>query len=100
MLDFVIIIYGQVFTYVFVQIFSICMHVCYAQYLKYTYLLTGIFIYIQSVVRLAIPLTDLRLCVMDIRDLDARQRFRLGVGLAKLGLFDLSLKHVWMVAVY
>ena len=51
----------------------------------------------KSVVRLAIPLTDLRLCVMDIRDLDARQRFRLGVGLAKLGLFDLSLKHVWMV---
>ena len=30
--------------------------------------------------------------------MDAKQRFRLGVGLAKLGLFDLSLKHVWLAA--
>ena len=46
-----------------------------------------------------IPMHDLILSGTDIRPyLDAKQRFRLGVGLAKLGLFDLSLKHVWLAA--
>ena len=41
-----------------------------------------------------LPLSDLILAVTDLRPIDAALRFRLGVGLAKLGLFDLSLKHV------
>ena len=43
-------------------------------------------------------LSDLKLAVSELRPLDARQRFRLGVGLAKLGLFDLSLRHVSLSA--
>lgn len=49
-------------------------------------------------VRLASKLGDLSLSVADIRPLNARQRFRLGVGLAKLGLFDMSLRHVSLSA--
>ena len=38
------------------------------------------------------------LATTDIRPLEAKLRFRLGVGLAKLGLFDLSLRHVSLSA--
>jgi hypothetical protein len=49
-------------------------------------------------VRSQLRLSDLLLATIEIRNLDAKQRFRLGVGLAKLGLFDMSLKHVWLAA--
>ena len=52
----------------------------------------------QGGVKTMIPLYDMYLTTSDIRELDAKQRFRLGVGLAKLGLFDMSLKHVWLAA--
>lgn len=50
--------------------------------------------------RIKIPayLSDITLSASDIRSLDSRQRFRLGVGLAKLGLYDLSLRHVSLSA--
>jgi hypothetical protein len=59
----------------------------------------------QGIVRVFAPLSDLAL-VFSLppfqstgkKKLDAQQRFRLSVGLAKLGLFDLSLKHVWLLA--
>ena len=35
---------------------------------------------------------------MNIKDMGTQQRFSLAVGLAKLGLFDLSLRHVWLSA--
>lgn len=53
----------------------------------------------QGGIRLTPKLMDVELSTADIpMHLDARQRFRLGVGLAKLGLFDLSLRHVSMSA--
>lgn len=52
----------------------------------------------QGGVRITVKISDLVLAASDIRVLDARQRFRLGVGLAKLGLFDLSLRHVSLSA--
>ena len=52
----------------------------------------------QGGIRLTSKLADLSLSVSDLRPLDSRQRFRLGVGLAKLGLFDLSLRHVTLSA--
>jgi len=60
----------------------------------------------QGGVRLYPRIQDLQLSASEIHPLDARQRFRLGVGLAKLGLFDLSLRHVklsatpWEVPLY
>lgn len=48
----------------------------------------------QGGIRLVPRLSDIELAVSEIQTLDSRQRFRLGVGLAKLGLFDLSLRHV------
>ena len=52
----------------------------------------------QGAIRSTSKLADLVLSTTDIRPLDARQRFRLGVGLAKLGLFELSLRHVSLSA--
>jgi hypothetical protein len=52
----------------------------------------------QGRVRIPAYLSDISLSASDIRSLDARQRFRLGVGLAKLGLYDLSLRHVSLSA--
>ena len=52
----------------------------------------------QGAIRGTSKLADLVLSTTDIRPLDARQRFRLGVGLAKLGLFELSLRHVSLSA--
>ena len=52
----------------------------------------------QGTIRPNSKLSDLPLSVSEIRSLDSKQRFRLGVGLAKLGLFDLSLRHVSMSA--
>ena len=45
----------------------------------------------QGGVRLYSRLEDLELSASEIHPLDARQRFRLGVALAKLGLFDNNL---------
>ena len=56
--------------------------------------LTFLFSEAQGNVRLHASLSDAVLSSFDIRPIDAQVRFRLGVGLAKLGLFDLSLKHV------
>jgi hypothetical protein len=52
----------------------------------------------QGGIRLHPKLSDVLLALTTIRALDAKQRFRLGVGLAKLGLFDLSLRHVSLSA--
>ena len=52
----------------------------------------------HGILRGSPKLNDLTLSVSTIRPLDARLRFRLGVGLAKLGLFELSLQHVSLSA--
>lgn len=49
-------------------------------------------------VRTTTKLTDLSLAFSEPRQLNEKLRFRLGVGLAKLGLHDLSLKHVGLAA--
>jgi hypothetical protein len=43
-------------------------------------------------------MVDIGLSGIDLVEMDTKQRFRLAVGLAKLGLFDLSLRHVWLSA--
>jgi hypothetical protein len=52
----------------------------------------------QGEIRSTIKLTDLLLITTTVRVMESKLRFRLGVGLAKLGLFDLSLRHVWLSA--
>jgi hypothetical protein len=52
----------------------------------------------QGGIRKHSRLTDIGLYSSDITEMDTLQRFRLSVGLAKLGLFDLSLRHVWLSA--
>eukprot|EP01038_Epipyxis_sp_PR26KG_P012408 gene12408-16641_t len=52
----------------------------------------------NGAIRATAKLSDLSLSFSEIRIMDAKLRFRLGVGLAKLGLFDLSLRHVWLAA--
>ena len=42
--------------------------------------------------------SDLVLAASELPPLDAKMRFQLGVGLAKLGLFELSMKHVRLAA--
>jgi len=53
---------------------------------------------VQGGVHLRNKRGDVVLCSEEFRSIDAEQRFRLGVGLAKLGLYDLSLRHVSMSA--
>lgn len=53
---------------------------------------------VQGGVHLNNKRSDVLLCIHNFRPIDAEQRFRLGVGLAKLGLYDLSLRHVSMSA--
>ena len=48
----------------------------------------------QGTAQLRPPMVDLIISCTNISALDGALRFRLGVGLAKLGLFDLSLQHV------
>ena len=52
----------------------------------------------QGGIRKNIRLADMGLSPTDFEEMNSGQRFRLAVGLAKLGLFDLSLRHVWLSA--
>lgn len=52
----------------------------------------------QGGVRLHARLGDLILSTSEIRPFDAKQRFRLGVSLAKLGLYDLSQQHITLAS--
>lgn len=71
-----------------------------AQVAQYSddYLLEMLLSEAQGITRLHFKLSDLVLLHLDKISLDGRQRFQLGVGLAKLGLFDLSLRHVSLSA--
>ena len=53
---------------------------------------------VQGGVHLNNKRSDVLLCTHEFRPIDAEMRFGLGVGLAKLGLYDLSLRHVSMSA--
>lgn len=52
----------------------------------------------QGVVRASLRLSDLTLASSGVKSMDAKQRFRLGVALSKIGLFELSLRHVSLSA--
>lgn len=53
----------------------------------------------QGYIRSHTSTSDLALNIETMEgELNAAQRFRLAVGLAKLGLFDLSLRHIWLSA--
>ena len=52
----------------------------------------------QGGIRKNARISDVHLGFVDFPEMDTQQRFRLAVGLAKLGLFDLSLRHVWLSA--
>lgn len=52
----------------------------------------------QGGIRTNTKLVDLTLAMTDLKGFDEKFRFRLGVGLAKLGLHDLSLRHVGLAA--
>ena len=54
----------------------------------------------QGSVKTVIPSYDLFLSTSEIRELDAKQRFRLGVGLAKLGLFDMVIIIIMIIIYY
>lgn len=60
-------------------------------------LLSLLLVEAQGAVRLRVPLTD-ALLAHETTGLDVHQRFYLAVGLAKLGLYDLSLRHVSLIA--
>eukprot|EP01041_Mallomonas_annulata_P009094 gene9094-18840_t len=48
----------------------------------------------QGTIRIKPRITDIFLALSEVTQLEAKFRFRLGVGLAKLGLFELSLRHI------
>jgi hypothetical protein len=52
----------------------------------------------QGGIRTTIKLSDVQLAASELRPFDAKQRFRLGVSLAKLGLFDLAQRHVTLAS--
>jgi hypothetical protein len=53
----------------------------------------------QGTIRRNVKLNDMALHAPSLeQELSSAQRFRLAVGLAKLGHFDLSLRHVWLSA--
>ncbi len=53
----------------------------------------------QGYIRTHTASSDLALNIKTMEDeFNSAQRFRLAVGLAKLGLFDLSLRHIWLSA--
>lgn len=62
-------------------------------------LLTVLLSEATGVVRSTIRVSDLILATAThLPPLDEKLRFRLGVGLSKLGLFEMSMKHVWQAA--
>jgi hypothetical protein len=52
----------------------------------------------QGIAKVRIPLSDLVLTSSHISNLDAQNRFYIAVGLAKVGLYDLSLRLVSKIA--
>lgn len=52
----------------------------------------------QGIIKSRLPLSDLIVASAGVKSFKVHQRFYLAVGLAKLGLYDLSLRHVSLIA--